>query len=215
VELLACYGVPLADSIGVVTEDDAVAAAARFGGPVALRADVPGLVRARGAGALLIDLHGADEVRRGFGSLKDSFGRRLAGVIVKPMVTGGVEVMISVLQEQVAGPLVLFGVGGAAADALADRAARLAPLTDADADELIRSIRAAPLLLGRSGAPGADLAALRDLLLRVSRMADDLPQIAELELSPVFARPDGVQAVDGRIRLQAAEPADAFLRQLH
>ena len=214
VELLGCYGMSLADSIGVVTEDGAVAAAARFGGPVALRADVPGLVRARGAGALLIDLHGADQVRRGFRSLTEAFGRRLAGVIVKPMVTGGIEVAISVLQEEVAGPLVLFGVGGAAADALADRAARLAPLTDADADELIRSIRAAPLLLGHPGAPGADLAALRDLLLRVSRMADDLPQIAELELSPVFARPDGAQAVDARIRLQAAEPADAHLRRL-
>ncbi len=215
VELLGCYGVPLADSIGVVTEDAAVTAAARFGGPVALRADVPGLVRARGAGALLIDLHGADEVRRGFRSLRDAFGHRLAGVIVKPMVTGGVEVMISMLQEEVVGPLVLFGAGGAAADVLADRAARLAPLTDSDADELIRSIRAAPLLLGHPGAPGADLTALRDLLLRVSRMADDLPQIAELELSPVFARPDGVQAVDARIRLQAAEPADAHLRRLH
>ncbi|MGO9080241.1 MAG: GNAT family N-acetyltransferase [Streptosporangiaceae bacterium] len=214
VELFACYGVPLTDSIGVVTEDAAAAAAARFGGPIALRADVPGLVRARGAGALLIDLHGADEVRRGFRSLKETFGRRLAGVIVKPMVTGGIEVMISMLQEEAVGPLVLFGVGGAAADVLADRAARLAPLTDSDADELIRSIRAAPLLLGRPGVPGADLGALRDMLLRVSRMADDLPQIAELELSPVFARPDDAQAVDGRIRLRAAEPADAYLRQL-
>ena len=215
VELLGCYGVPLADSAGVVTEDAAVAAAARFGGPVALRADVPGLVRARGAGALLIDLNGADEVRNGFRSLSEAFGYRLTGVIVKPMVTGGVEVMISVLQEKAAGPLVLFGVGGAAADALADRAARLAPLTGSDADELIRSIRAAPLLFGRPGAPGADLAALRDLLLRVSQMADDLPQIAELELSPVFARPDGVQAVDARIRVRAAEAADAHLRRLH
>ena len=215
VELLGCYGVPLADSIGVVTEDAAAAAAARFGGPVALRADVPGLVRARGAGALIIDLYGTDEVRYGFRSLSEAFGHRLAGVIVKPMVTGGVEVMVSVLQEEVAGPLVLFGAGGASADALADRAARLAPLTGSDADELIRSIRAAPLLLGRPGAPGADLAALRDLLLRVSRMAEDLPQIAELELSPVFARPDGVQAVDARIRLRAAEAADAHLRRLH
>ena len=214
VELFACYGVPLTESVGVVTEDAAIAAAARFGGPVALRADVPGLVRARGAGALLIDLHGADEVRRGFRSLRQAFGHRLAGVIVKPMVTGGVEVMISVLQEEVVGPLVLFGIGGAAADALADRAARLAPLTDSDADELIRSKHAAPLLLGHTGAPAADLTALRDLLLRVSRMADDLPQIAELELSPVFARPDSVQAVDARIRLQAAELADAHLRRL-
>ena len=130
------------------------------------------------------------------------------------MVTGGVEVRISVLHEQVAGPLVLFGLGGADGDVLADRAARLAPLTGSDADDLIRSARAAPLLLGRRGVPAADLAALRDMLLRVSRMADDLPQIAELELSPVIARPDGAQAVDGRIRIQAAEPADAHLRRL-
>ena len=214
VELLACYGVPLADSIGAITEDDAVAAAARFGGPVALRADVPGLLRTSDAGDVLTGLHGADEVRRGFCSLKETFGRRLAGVIVQPVVTGGVEVRISVLHEQVAGPLVLFGLGGADGDVLAGRAARLAPLTESDADDLIRSARAAPLLLGRRGVPAADLAALRDILLRVSRMADDLPQIAELELSPVIVRPDGAQAVDGRIRIQAAEPADAHLRRL-
>ncbi len=88
------------------------------------------------------------------------------------------------------------------------------PLTDSDADHLIRSVRAALRLLGRRGAPAADLAALRDMLLRVSRMVDDLPQIAELELSPVIALPDGVQAVDGRVRIQAAEPADAHLRRL-
>jgi acyl-CoA synthetase (NDP forming) len=214
VELLGCYGVRLADSIGVITEDAAAAASARFGGPVALRADVPGLLRTSDAGGVLTGLHGADEVRRGFRSLKETFGRRLAGVIVQPVVTGGVEVRISVLHEQVAGPLVLFGLGGADGDVLADRAARLAPLTDADADDLIRSARAATLLLGRRGVPAADLASLKDMLLRVSRMADDLPQIAELELSPVIARPDGAQAVDGRIRIQAAEPADAHLRRL-
>ena len=188
-ELLGCYGVPLADRVAVTTEDAAIAAAARFGGPVALKADVPGLVRRRDAGAVLLDLQGAEEVRRGFRSLRETFGDRLAGVIVQPMITGGVKVMISVLQEQVFGPLVLFGLGGAAADVLADRAARLAPLTDSDANELIRSVRAAPLLLGRPGAPAADLAALRDVLLRVSQLADDLPQIAELDLNPVIARP--------------------------
>ena len=214
VELLGCYGVPLVDCITVTTEDTAVAAAARFGGPVALKADVPGLVRRRDASAVLLDLQGADEVRRGFRSLQETFGDRLAAVIVQPMITGGVKVMISVLQEQALGPLVLFGVGGAAAYALADRAARLAPLTDSDADDLIHSIRATPLLLGRPGGPAADIAALRDMLLRISRLADDLPQVAELHLSPVVARPDGAQAVDGRIRIQAAEPADAYLRRL-
>ncbi len=212
-ELLGCYGVPLADRVAVTTQDAAVAAAARFAAPVALKADVPGLVRRRDASAVLLNLQGADEVRRGFRSLRETFGDRLAAVIVQPMITGGVEVMISVLQEQMFGPLVLFGLGGAAAYVLADRAARLAPLTDSDADELIRSIRAAPLLLGRPGTPAADLAALRDMLLRISQLADDLPHIAELDL-PVIARPDGARAIDGQIRIQAAEPADAYLRRL-
>jgi acyl-CoA synthetase (NDP forming) len=151
VELLGCYGLPLADSIVVTTEDDAAAAAARFGRPVALKADVADLVvRRTRAGAVLLDLHGEDEVRRGFRSLQETFGGRMAGVIVQPMITGGVEVTISVLEEQMFGPLVLLGLAGAA-DVLADRAARLAPLTDADADDLIRSGRAAPALLGRLG----------------------------------------------------------------
>jgi len=213
VELFGCYGVRLTDSIGVTTEDAAVAAAARFAGPVTLRADVPGLLRTSDARDVLTGLRGPDEVRHGFGVLTKAFGSRLAGVIVQPAVTGGVEVMISVLQEQVVGPLMLFGVGAAAVDVPADRSARLAPLTDADADDLIRSV-AAPGLLGRGHDRPADLTALHDLLLRVSRMVEDLPQIAELELSPVLARPDGVQPVDGRIRIRAAEPADALLRRL-
>jgi acyl-CoA synthetase (NDP forming)/GNAT superfamily N-acetyltransferase len=212
--LLSCYGVPLAASTVVATEHAAIAAAARFGGPVALRADVPGLLRTSDARDALNGLRGPDEVRRGFRQLQEVFGSRPTDVIVQPVVTGGVEVMISVLHEQVAGPLVLFGPGGPDGDAPADRAARLAPLTDADADDLIRSGSAAPRLLGRPGTPAADLAALRDMLLRISRMVEDLPQIAELEISPVIARPDGVQAVDGDIRIRAAEPADAHLRRL-
>ena len=162
---------------------------------------------------MLPGLHGTDDVRRGFCSLRERFGDRLAAVVVQPMTTSGVEVTISVLQEQLFGPLVLFGLG-VATDALADRVARLAPLTDSDADDLIRSVPGARRLLGRPGTPATDLAALRDMLLRVSQMADHLPQVAELELSPVVARPDGAQVTDARIRIQAAEPADAYLRRL-
>src|SRR5271166_6033461 len=140
------------------------------------------------------------------------YGVQLADSIA--VTTGDVEVKISVVEERMFGPLVLFGLAGAAADVLADRAARLAPLTESDADNLIRSVRAAPLLLGHSGGPAADLASLRTMMLRVSQLTDDLPQVAELELSPVVARPDGALAVNGRVRIQAAEPADAYLRQL-
>ncbi len=214
VELFGCYGVPLTDRVAATTEDGVMAAAARFGGPLAVKAEVPGLVRRSEAGGVLLDLHGADEARRAFRSLRKTFGDRLARLIVQPMITGGVEVKINVLQEQVFGPLVLFGPAGAA-DVLADTAGRLAPLTESDGDDLLRSGRVGASLLGRPGVPAADLASLRSMLQRVSQMADDLPQIAELELSPVVARPDGAVAVDGRVRIQAAEAADAYLRQLH
>ena len=95
-----------------------------------------------------------------------------------------------------------------------DHAARLAPLTDVDADDLIQAVRAAPLLLGHRGRPAADIGALRDTLLRVSRLATDLPQVAELDLNPVIARPDGVFAVDARVRVTSHRAADPFLRQL-
>jgi acyl-CoA synthetase (NDP forming) len=153
----------------------------------------------------------ADEVRRGFCSLRETFGDRLEAVTVQPMITGGVEVKINVLAEQVFGPLVLFGLADAAADTLADRAARLAPMTESDADKMIHS---APVLLGRPGAPAAGIASLKDMLLRVSELAEDLPQVAELELSPVVARPDGAVATTGQVRIQAAEPADSYLRRL-
>jgi len=126
------------------------------------------------------------------------------------MITGGIETIVGVVQEPVFGPVVVFGLGGIATGVLADRAARLAPLTDADADDLIRSIHAARDLLEHE----AGLAALRDVLLRVSRLADDLPQVADLDLNPVIVRPDGAVAVDARIRVTSYRLADPFLRQL-
>ena len=107
-------------------------------------------------------------------------------VVLKAEVPGlvpGTEVKIGVTDDRVFGPLVTFGPS--------DHAARLTPLTDTDADALIRSIDAAPRLLGQRGAPATDLETLRELLLRVSRLADDLPEVTELDLSPVIARPHG------------------------
>jgi acyl-CoA synthetase (NDP forming) len=129
-------------------------------------------------------------------------------------ITGGIETIIGVVQEPVFGPVVVFGLGGIATEVLGDHAVRLAPLTSTDADDLIHSIRAAPALLGHDGQPGADTGALRGTLLRVSRLADDLPEVAELDLNPVIARPDRVIAVDARIRVTSHRLADPFLRQL-
>ena len=127
---------------------------------------------------------------------------------------GGVEVLVGVVQEPVFGPLVVFGLGGAATDVLGDHAAKLTPLTDTDADDLIHAVRAAPLLFGHRGTAPVDAAALADVLLRVSRLADELHEVAELELNPVIATPEGVHAVGARIRISPAQPRDPFLRRL-
>src|SRR5204863_8753871 len=123
-------------------------------------------------------------------------GSRLDGGRGQPLMDGGVEVLAGVVEEPGFGPLVVIGLGGVATEVLRDHAARLTPLTDTDAANMIRGVHAAPLLLGHRGRPAVDIAALADVLLRVSRLADDVPEIAELDLNPVIARPDGVQAVD-------------------
>jgi len=213
-ELLGCYGLPLVATQSVTSEEAAVRTAAEVGFPIVLKADVPGLVHKTDVGAVQLDLHAPYEVRAGYRALAGRFGTRMSAALVQPMITGGTEVIIGVVQEPVFGPLVVFGLGGVATDVLADRAARLTPLTDTDAAALIRSIHAAPLLLGHRGSAAADLGALQDILLRVSRLADDLPQVAELDLNPVIAKPDGAHVVDTRVRVLPAEPADPYLRKL-
>jgi acyl-CoA synthetase (NDP forming)/GNAT superfamily N-acetyltransferase len=212
--LLGCYGIPLAELTPVHDEDGAVAVAARLGTPVVLKADVPGLVHKTDAGAVKLDLRTEADVRAAYRELTASFGATLRQVLVQPMISGGTEVIVGVADDHMFGPLVVFGLGGVATEVLADHVARFAPLTDADADAMIRSIRSAPLLLGHRGAPPADLAALRDLLLRISRLADDLPEVTDLDLNPVIARPDGVLAIDARVKVMPHEPQDPFLRKL-
>ena len=131
------------------------------------------------------------------------------------MARGSVELVAGVVHDPLFGSLVMVGLGGVHTDLLGDRAFRLVPMTDLDAGRMWRSLRAAPLLTGYRGTPPVDTAALEDLLLRLGRLAEDLPEVAELDLNPVLAGPDGVVAVDAKLRLQrvGAEP-DARLRRL-
>ncbi|HTX27213.1 MAG TPA: GNAT family N-acetyltransferase [Streptosporangiaceae bacterium] len=213
-ELLRCYGVPLAELSPARSEDETIRAFQAVAGPVVLKADVPGLLHKTKAGAVELDLRTEAEVRAAYRRLTGRFGQRQRQVLVQPMIAGGTEVVVGVADDHVFGPLVVFGPGGPAAEVLADHAARLSPLTDVDADRLIGSIRSAPLLRGDRGNSPPDLAALRDLLLRVSRLADDLPEVTHLDLSPVIARPDGVFVVDARIKATPYQPQDPFLRKL-
>ena len=213
-ELVSCYGIRLTATRPAASEQEAAAAAEQLGGPVVLKAEAEGLVHRTGAGGVRVDLRTPQEVAEGYRTLAAEFGPRLQRVLVQPMLAGGVEVMIGVVQEPIFGPLVVFGSGGVTTDVPSDRVTRLTPLTDADADEMIHAVRAAPLLFGDRGVPLVDTAALADALLRVSRLTDDLPEISQLNLDPVVAREDGVWCVDVRVRISPAEPRDPFLRRL-
>ena len=213
-ELLSCYGVPLAVTMSAASEQEAVEAAAKLGGSVVLKAEAEGSVHRTDAGDVTLDRRTPEEVAEGYRALAADFGSRLKRVLVQPMLTGGFEVLIGVVQEPVFGPLVVFGSGGAPGHVLGEHVTRLTPLTDADADEMIHAARAAPRLFGALGAPPVDTAALADALLRVSRLADDIPEVSELDLNPVVAREDGAYCVDVRVQITPAEPRDPFLRRL-
>jgi acyl-CoA synthetase (NDP forming)/RimJ/RimL family protein N-acetyltransferase len=214
VALLSCYRIPMVTTRAVTSQEDALTAAADLGGHVVLKAEAAGVVHKTDAGAVKLDLRTPDEVADAYQELAAQFGPALQRVLVQPMLAGGVEILIGVVQEPVFGPLIVFGLGGIATEVLGDHVARLSPLTDADADEMITGVRAAPLLTGHRGAPPVDTAGLADILMRVSRLADELPEVAELDLNPVIARPQDVQAVDVRIRIAPAAPRDPFLRRL-
>ena len=212
--LLACYRIPMIETRAVDSSATAVTAAAEIGGPVVLKAEVAGLVHKTDAGAVKLDLRSPGDVAAAYQELVGRFGVDMQRVLVQPMLADGVETLIGVVQEPVFGPLVVFGLGGVATDVLGDRVARLSPLTDADAAAMISAIHAAPLLTGHRGSPPVDTAGLAGILQRVSRLADDLPEVAELDLNPVMARPQDVQAVDVRIRVAPAASGDPFLRRL-
>ncbi|QTE01983.1 GNAT family N-acetyltransferase [Streptomyces cyanogenus] len=216
-DLLACYGIPQIPWAWAETEDEAVLAARRLRGPdgrVVMKAHWPGLVHKSEQHAVRLDLQGDAQVRAAFRDFETRFAGLLTGVVVQPLAARGTELFAGVVQDEVFGPLVLFGLGGTATEVLGDHAARLAPLTDHDVHDLITAPRCAPLLFGARGNGPADLEGLEQLLLRLSRMAADLPQLAEVDFNPVLATTADVSVLDARVRLVPRTPHDPYLRRL-
>ena len=214
-DLLRVYGVTVDPAVPVGSADEAVAAARALGWPVALKATARIYRHRPELGGVRLDLADEDQLRAAFDALA---GLRDPGLVVQHMAPPGVAVTAGITEDPVFGPLVSFGVAGVATDLLSDRAYRILPLSDIDAAELIRSVKAAPLLFGyRAGAP-VDVKALQELLLRVARLADELPtvygpdtppngrQILSLELNPIIVGESGVRVLSVEARLGRAVP---------
>jgi acyl-CoA synthetase (NDP forming)/GNAT superfamily N-acetyltransferase len=199
--LLAMYGVRVWPAILVASVEEAVAGAAEVGYPVALKATAESLRHRPELGTVRLDIASEDELRAAYQAMTERLGGATAGLAVQAMAPPGVAVVVRTAEDPSFGALVSFGVSGVATDLLGDHAFRILPLTDVDAAELVRTVRAAPLLFGYRGTEPVDVAALEQLLLRVGRLADDLPEVAELELNPVIVGPSGTSVLRASARI--------------
>ena len=196
--LLDAYGIPFVPERVAEDADGAVDAARALGFPVVVKTAAPGAHKTD-TGGVALDLRDEEAVRA-------AVERIGAPVLVQPLVKGGTELLAGAVQDPMFGPLVAFGPGGALAELIGEASFRLAPLTGLEADELVHGGKAGRLVAGFRGAPAADPVALEDLLLRLGRLAADLPEVAELDLNPVLAVAHGCIAVDARVRVR---PPDA------
>ena len=193
-ELLGAYGIPLVPERTAESADRAVATAADLGFPVVVKTAAAGVHKTE-SGGVALDLRDEEQVR-------EAVERIGLPVIVQPYLKGGAELLAGVVQDPVFGPLVAFGPGGVFAELIGDAGFRIAPLTDLDAEELVTGGKAGRLVAGFRGTPAADPVALADLVLRLGRLAEEFPEVSELDLNPVIAGPDGCLAVDARVRLR-------------
>ena len=208
--LLAAAGIAVTRAELASTPADAVAAAQRCGFPVALKIVSPDIAHKSDVDGVRLGLASADAVTAAFEAVVAAVRRRrpgapIDGVAVQPMAPpGGVELVVGVSVDPQFGHVIMCGLGGVLVEVLHDVVFRLLPLQPRDARQMLTELRGLPLLRGVRGRPAADLGAIETLLLSVSRLIAQRPDIRELDLNPVLAYPDGVLAVDARALIEAA-----------
>ncbi|MGW2513255.1 bifunctional acetate--CoA ligase family protein/GNAT family N-acetyltransferase [Streptomyces scopuliridis] len=206
-ELLGLYGIPVRPTLPAPGPDDAVTAANRLGYPVALKTTAPHLRHRSDLGGVRLDLADEAQLRLAHRELTETLGGPAElRPVVQAMAPRGVDTVVRAAIDAAAGAVLSFGLAGAPSELLGDLAHRLVPATDRDVAEQIRSIRSAPLLFGWRGSTPVDAPALEELLLRVSRLVDDHPEIVSVTLEPVVVATRGLTVLGADVRL-APPPA--------
>lgn len=209
-DVLAALGLPLPRGGIARSAEEAARLASSVGYPVAVKLASQQIVHKTEMGGVRLNLSDESAVRSAYEAIRgrlaeDGKLEAMEGVLVQPMIFGGVELMVGATVDPLFGPLIAFGLGGIHVEILGDVRFRVTPLTDRDAAEVVREIRGYRLLEGYRGHPPADVPAIEEVLLRVSRLVEEVPEISELDLNPVFALPpgSGCSIVDARIRVDA------------
>jgi acyl-CoA synthetase (NDP forming)/RimJ/RimL family protein N-acetyltransferase len=216
-ELLKCYGVALTQQERVSTLEQAVEAGRSYGWNVVLKAAAPHLQDRPDLAHVWRNIGDEDDMRNAWetltGMAETPDG---AEFVVQPMSHAGIPVAICTLEDPLFGPIVSFGMAGTASELLGDIAYRIPPLTDSDAADLVRDVKAAPLFFGYRGSEAVDVAALEELILRVSRLKDDLPEVQALDLGLVLVGVDGADVLraTGRVTPVNYVRSDWYTRRL-
>ena len=164
------------------------------------------LVHKTDVGGVALNLADADAVRAAFETMESRLGAQMGGAVIQPMASWGVEAIAGLASDPDFGPVVMVGLGGVMTDLLRDRAFAVPPLEPSAADAMVASLRAAPLLDGYRGAPKVDRRALVTVLEQIARVAEEVPELVELDLNPILVSPDGALAVDCKVRLAPRQP---------
>jgi acyl-CoA synthetase (NDP forming)/GNAT superfamily N-acetyltransferase len=204
--LLEACGLPVLPTRGARTAAEAAAAAEDVGFPVVLKARSGDVVHKSDVGGVALGLADCEAVRAAYQAMHARLGAQMGGAVIQPMAPPGVEAIVGLAADPEFGPVVMVGLGGVLTDLLQDRAFAVPPLEPGAADALVASLRAAPLLDGYRGAPKADRQALVAAVEQVARIAEEVPELAELDLNPILVGPDGALAVDCKARLAARPP---------
>jgi len=214
--LLAYYGIVLWPALPVHGAAEAAQDAARLGWPVAVKTTAPHLRHRVDLGGVRLDVADAETLTRAVTQMRQRLGP-LGGsnLVVQRMAPAGVACVVRTMEDPQFGPVVSFGVGGDASELLGDVAYRIAPLTDVEVRDMVRAVRAAPKLFGHRGATPLDVTALEDLIGRLACLADELPEVASIELNPVVVAETGAAVLGATIRLApAGMRPDAERREL-
>jgi acyl-CoA synthetase (NDP forming)/GNAT superfamily N-acetyltransferase len=199
--LLSSCGLPILPTCAVFSADEAATTGESLGFPVALKARSGDLVHKSDVGGVVTSLTNASAVRVAYEEMEGRLGGKMGGAVIQPMAQSGIEAIVGLTVDPVFGPVVMVGLGGVMTDVLGDRAFAVPPLSPDEAESMVSSLRAAPLLDGFRGAAPVDPEALVAIVKQVARIAEELPELVELDLNPVIVTPDGALIVDCKARL--------------
>jgi len=206
-ELLRAGEINIVETPLAKSKEDAVIVAERLGFPVVLKVASPDITHKSDAGGVELNISGPEQVRESYDRIISSARKHdskaiIDGVSIQKMVPKGIELIVGMSTDRTFGPMIMFGIGGVFVEVLKDVAFRIAPLSEKDAHEMIREIKGFALLTGFRGEKPVDVAYLENLLMKVSRLVEENPEIQELDLNPVIAYPESAVVVDARIVLK-------------